>query len=57
MTVGFANDSVVSVKEGDRVSVCGKLVDVPPSLLQKEIILEGYTLPGTAEGMYVHVCL
>ena len=52
--MGFVNDSVVSVGEGEVVTVCGKLVDVPPSLLQREIALEGQTVPGTAEGIYAH---
>lgn len=52
--MGFVNDSTVRVGEGEVVRVCGKLVDVAPSLLQREIVLEGHTLPGTAEGIYIY---
>ena len=48
------DDSLVSVEEGEVVTVCVKLADVPPSLLQREIVLEGYTSPGTAESLHIH---
>ena len=54
MIVGFANDSVLRVGEGAVVRVCGKIVDVAPSLLQREIVLEGHTVPGTAEGIVIN---
>ena len=49
MTVGFANGSQVTVGEGEEVKVCG-MMDVSPSLLQREIVLLGSTVPGTALG-------
>ena len=52
VTVGFANDSEVRVGEGEVVRVCVEL-GVSPSLLQREISLEGSTSPGTAEGTHI----
>ena len=49
VTVGFVDDSVVEVKEGETVTVCGEM-DVAPDLLQREIFLEGHTCPETADG-------
>ena len=49
--MGVANDSRVSVEEGELVRVCGKLVNVTSSLLRREIVIESRTVPGTAEGM------
>ena len=42
------------MSEGDVVRVCGKVVDVAPSLIQRELVLEGRTIPRTAQGM--HIC-
>ena len=52
VTVGFVNDSTVTVGEGEVVRLCGQLVNVAPALLQRDIVLEGYTTPGTAEGIF-----
>ena len=54
--MGFANDSVVRVGEGESVRVCAEL-DVAPSLLQREIALEGETAPGTAQGRHIYSSL
>ena len=51
MTVGFINDSRVTVGEGEEVKVCGKMADATPSLLQRDITLEGTTVSGTAIGL------
>ena len=48
--MGFVNDSTVRVEEGEVVRLCGQLVNVAPALLQRDIVLEGHTTPGTAEG-------
>lgn len=57
--MGFVNDSTVRVEEGEVVRLCGQLVNVAPELLQRDIVLEGHTTPGTAEGililMYINV--
>ena len=55
-TVGFANGSEVMVGEGEAVRVCAEL-DVAPSLLQREIVLEGDTVPGTALGRHTRTFL
>lgn len=49
--VGFVNDSTVRVEEGEVVRLCGQLANVAPALLQRDIVLEGSTTPGTAEGI------
>ena len=51
VTVGFVNDSRVTVGEGEVVRVCGKMADTTPSFLQREIVLQGTTESGTASGL------
>ena len=50
--MGFVNESTVRVGEGEVVRLCGQLVNVAPALLQRDIVLEGHTTPGTAEGIF-----
>ena len=50
--MGFVNESTVRVGEGEVVRLCGQLVNVTPALLQRDIVLEGHTTPGTAEGIF-----